>query len=168
MCLGQAAVRDFSYFRVIEKVTLYARRMENNLIKTMKELKKLQTERKSEAQHVAATERTAVSEGCPERSRMGGGLQQNEVDTRHPLHSLRSFSGCHPTPACGRKSEARNSKLVPSEAEGSEMGEGQKHSGELKKRTESVEVQGGSRLVFCASVPHDIAPELLPTAFREL
>ena len=107
LSLGQAVIRDFSYFRVIEKVTLYARRMENNLIKTMKELKKLQLMRiiaqadaakqqSAEAGRVAATERTSVSEACPERSRMGGGPRQDNA-AHHPLHSLRSFSGCHPT-----------------------------------------------------------------------
>jgi len=145
MCLGQAAVRDFSYFRVIEKVTLYARRMENNLIKTMKELKRLQLERQAETQRVAAIERTAVSEV--------DGLGQENVDCTHPLHSLRSFSGCHPTPACGRKSEARNSKLAPSEAEGSEPGEAQVDAGELKKRSQCAAAQIDG--ISCVATDYD-------------
>jgi len=176
MCLGQAAVRDFSYFRVIEKVTLYARRMENNLIKTMKELKRLQLERQAETQRVAATERTAVSEGCPERSRMGGDVAQDKADAPHPLQSLRSFSGCHSAaqadtnvgelkkqtqkPACDRKPEARNSKLVPSEAEGSETGEARDQGGELKKRTQSLEGKGCARAF--ATRDYDDASGALP------
>ena len=107
LSLGQAVIRDFSYFRVIEKVTLYARRMENNLIKTMKELKKLQLERKAEARRVAATERTLVSEV--------DGVGQDKAAS-HPLHSLRLFSGCHPT----------------------ETGEAQELGSGLKKRSQSL------------------------------
>jgi len=88
-------------------------------------------------------------------------IPQDEAGS-HPLHSLRSFSGCHTTPeqqstgevastetnagelkkqtqipACGRKSETRNSKPETGEA-GDDSSEGGKHSGELKKRTQSV------------------------------
>ena len=38
----------------------------------------------------------------------------------------------------------------------------------LKKQSHFVTSQRGTRLVFCASMPHNIAPELLPTAFSEL
>ena len=125
LSLGQAAIRDFSYFRVIEKVTLYARRMENNLIKTMKELKKLQLMRiiaqadaakqqSAEARRVAATERTSVSE-------VDGIPQDNAA--RHPLHSLRSFSGCHTT---GEEPQSTG-EIAPAETNGSE----------LKKQTQS-------------------------------
>ena len=114
LSLGQAVIRDFSYFRVIEKVTLYARRMENNLIKTMKELKKLQLERKAEARRVAATERTLVSEV--------DGVGQDKAAS-HPLHSLRSFSGCHTT---GEEPQSTG-EIAPAETNGSE----------LKKRTQS-------------------------------
>jgi len=49
--------------------------------------------------------------------------------------------------------------------------------GENKPNSKPIQTQSnpicrmpemGARLVFCASVPHDIAPELLPTAFSEL
>ena len=107
---------------------------------------------------------------CPERSRMGGDAQQDEVDTPHPLHSLRSFSGCHTTqeqqstgevgstetnagelkkqtqrPACGRKSETRNPKPETHEA--------QTDSGELKKRTQSAAVQNDTS--SCAARDYD-------------
>ena len=129
LSLGQAVIRDFSYFRVIEKVTLYARRMENNLIKTMKELKKLQLMRiiaqadaakqqSAEVGRVAATERTSVSE-------VDGIPQDNAA--HHPLHSLRSFSGCHPT---GEEPQSTR-EIAPAETNGSE----------LKKRTQCAPAQ---------------------------
>ena len=108
MCLGQAAVRDFSYFRVIEKVTLYARRMETNLIKTMKELKKLQTERRTT--QVWAAERQATEQIAPAET------NTNELKKRTQ------------SPASGRKSKARNPKPETHEA--------QTDSVELKKRTQ--------------------------------
>jgi len=73
---------------------------------------------------VAATERTSVSEM--------DGIPQDKTAS-HPLHSLRSFSCCHPTPACARKSETRNSKL--------KTGEAHDHGSELKKRSQCAAPQ---------------------------
>ena len=46
--LGRMATRDWSRYRVLDKMMLYERRMENSMYKTMHELEKLQKARKAE------------------------------------------------------------------------------------------------------------------------
>ncbi|MHC4302514.1 MAG: hypothetical protein ACYS7Y_35085 [Planctomycetota bacterium] len=46
--LGRVAVRDFSHYKVLEKMQLYERRLESSLHKTRAELQKLQAARKAE------------------------------------------------------------------------------------------------------------------------
>ncbi|MHC4703587.1 MAG: hypothetical protein ACYTFQ_23740, partial [Planctomycetota bacterium] len=46
--LGRLAVCDFTNYRVLEKMQLYERRLENSLHKTRAELEKLQAARKAE------------------------------------------------------------------------------------------------------------------------
>ena len=62
MTLGRAARNDIASYRVLDKLLLYERRIENSMYKTMNELKKLQDARKAEearaiAEHPAADKR---------------------------------------------------------------------------------------------------------------
>ncbi len=45
LALGNMAVRDFAHVRVLDKLIMYERRIENSLYKTMRELKKLKNEK---------------------------------------------------------------------------------------------------------------------------
>ena len=46
LALGRIAASDWSYFRVLDRMLLYERRIESSMIKMMKELKRFQTIRR--------------------------------------------------------------------------------------------------------------------------
>jgi hypothetical protein len=48
LSLGQAVVKDFANYRVLDRLMLYERRMENSMVKMIRELKQLQAERETE------------------------------------------------------------------------------------------------------------------------
>ncbi len=48
MTLGRAARNDIANYRVLDRLLLYERRIENSMYKTMRELRKLQAARKAE------------------------------------------------------------------------------------------------------------------------
>ncbi|MGB2863561.1 MAG: hypothetical protein WBC05_09580 [Sedimentisphaerales bacterium] len=52
LALGRIAAGDWSYFRVLDRMLLYERRIENSLHKTIKELKRFQVIRRIEIQEV--------------------------------------------------------------------------------------------------------------------
>ena len=54
LLLGRLATKDWSYSRVLDRMLLYERRIENSMYKTMGELKKLQKMRKAEQARAAA------------------------------------------------------------------------------------------------------------------
>jgi hypothetical protein len=48
LSLGQAVTKDFASYRILDRLMLYERRMENSMVKMIRELKKLQAERETE------------------------------------------------------------------------------------------------------------------------
>jgi hypothetical protein len=54
LSLGQAVVKDFANYRVLDKLMLYERRMENSMVKMIRELRKLQAERETEQPRAAS------------------------------------------------------------------------------------------------------------------
>jgi hypothetical protein len=48
LSLGQAVVKDFTNYRVLDRLMLYERRMENSMVKMIRELKQLQAARRAE------------------------------------------------------------------------------------------------------------------------
>jgi len=52
LALGRIAVRDWSYYRVLDRMLMYERRIENSMTKMMKELKRFQVIRRIEIQEV--------------------------------------------------------------------------------------------------------------------
>ena len=59
MTLGRAARNDIANYRVLDRLMLYERRIENSMYKTMKELGKLQAARKAEEAGAIAEQPTA-------------------------------------------------------------------------------------------------------------
>ncbi len=90
MTLGRAARNDIANYRVLDRLLLYERRIENSMYKTMKELDKLQAARKAE-EAVAVAEQPAADK---RRHRADDGELKKQSQT----------------PASGRKSEIRSSK----------------------------------------------------------
>jgi hypothetical protein len=97
--LGRVAVRDFSHYKVLEKMQLYERRLESSLHKTRAELQKLQAARKAE-------------EKAREKSAPAGDQGKLKKQSQSP-----AFGGTTPDslpdvccPAPSRKSEALNPK----------------------------------------------------------
>ena len=116
LVLGRAVITDWSNSRVLDRMMLYERRIDNSLQKSIHNLKKYQLMRH---------------------------IQQAEANKPEPALAIPDFG----FEAVTRTAE----KMV-----------------DLKKQSQFTKVQVGARLVFCASMPHYIAPELLPTAFSEL
>ncbi|MHC4566547.1 MAG: hypothetical protein ACYTE3_12395, partial [Planctomycetota bacterium] len=54
LSLGQAVVKDFANYRVLDRLMLYERRMENSMVKMLRELKNLQAERETEQPRAAS------------------------------------------------------------------------------------------------------------------
>ena len=54
--LGRIAISDWSYSRVLDRMLMYERRIENSVIKIMKELKRFQVMRRIELQNVEKIE----------------------------------------------------------------------------------------------------------------
>ena len=54
LLLGRLATRDWSYSRVLDRMMLYERRIENSMYKTMHELEKLQEARKAKQDRAAS------------------------------------------------------------------------------------------------------------------
>jgi len=73
LLLGRLATRDWSYARVLDRMLLYERRIENSMYKTMRELERLQRMRKAE-QALAAADQSG--KGSPPAQRCRSDLQK--------------------------------------------------------------------------------------------
>jgi hypothetical protein len=65
--LGRIATSDWAYYRILDRLLLYERRIENSVIKIMKELKRFQTIRRIEIQEVEKkqfTHEQAIPQAC--------------------------------------------------------------------------------------------------------
>jgi hypothetical protein len=76
--LGQVAMKDFSYARVLDRLMMYERRIENSLYKTINELQKLKLIRK-----LGASPTTRVTSSAAE-SRRAGNLSGLTSQTAQP------------------------------------------------------------------------------------
>ncbi len=76
MTFGRAARNDIASFRVLDKLLLYERRIENSMHKTMKELRKLQAARKAE--QARAGKEQSAQESPPARRRKGDLKKQTQ------------------------------------------------------------------------------------------
>jgi hypothetical protein len=62
LVLGRAAIKDCANYNVLGRLSIYERRIENSMFKTMRELERLQMLRKLEEE---AAEEQSVPEPCP-------------------------------------------------------------------------------------------------------
>jgi len=76
LLLGRMAVRDWSKYRVLDKMMLYERRIENSMYKTIKELERLQKARK--AQDDRAVKGQAAKQNPPSRGHSGDLKKQSQ------------------------------------------------------------------------------------------
>ncbi len=97
MTLGRAARNDVANYRVLDRLLLYERRIENSMYKTMNELKKLQAARKAEEAHAA--EQQSAGE-CPPPQRPKGDLKKqtqfasNRIGAKLPV--IKAYDDCMP------------------------------------------------------------------------
>ena len=76
MALGRVADKDWSYYRVLDRLMLYEQRIENSMLRTMHELKKLQIMRRIEDEAVA--EQQVAQESPPAHRRRGDLKKQTQ------------------------------------------------------------------------------------------
>lgn len=94
MILGRLAVRDFTDYRVIDRMLMYERRIESSMYRAMKELERLQKARKAGKAHAAdscrgrspgsAQERLAPASGELNQPHPDDG-NRDEAATRRPV-----------------------------------------------------------------------------------
>ncbi len=123
MTLGRAARNDIASYRVLDRLLLYERRIENSMHKTMKELGKLQAARKAE-QACAGKEQSA-QESPPAKRHSSELKKQSQFapalmgpkayarkgyDDKSQQEVAENKAKQSQSPAFGRKSEARNPK----------------------------------------------------------
>ncbi len=76
MTLGRAARNDIANYRVLDRLLLYERRIENSMYKTMKELGKLQAARKAEQAEQACAGKEQSAQESPPAKRHSSGLKK--------------------------------------------------------------------------------------------
>ncbi len=123
MTLGRAARNDIANYRVLDRLLLYERRIENSMYKTMKELRKLQAARKAEEAGAIAEQPAADKR----RHRADDGELKKQSQFAGAKSSVRAFAAkdyddkpsaaVHEnkanqsqSPAFSRKPETRSSK----------------------------------------------------------
>ena len=76
LTLGQAIVKDFTHYQVLDRLMLYERRMENSMHKTIRELRTLQGARKAE--QARAAEQQSPQETPPAARRRSNLKKQSQ------------------------------------------------------------------------------------------
>jgi hypothetical protein len=112
LALGYIAVKDFPEMRILERLSIYERRFELSLYRTMAELKKLQKDRKAEQEKPIRLKKQFIPKGSQIRQDLSTPLRFAQDDKEREYLEKQSQS-----PAFGRKSEARNPKPVLSAVE---------------------------------------------------
>jgi hypothetical protein len=115
--LGRLAVRDWRYRKVLDKMMLYERRIENSMYKTIRELERLQKMRKGEQARVASCRGRPVraSRGHP-LGKLGAGsardlAQHSESNAR--AAEPQSVEGSPPAPRRGSNLKKQSQFALP-------------------------------------------------------
>jgi len=107
LVLGRAIIKDFSYSRVLDRLILYERRIENSVIKLMKELKRFQIMRQIELQD--SFEDQFESSMRDKATKQGQGAKQNS-DLKKQSQYTRSAFGVQ---SSSRTNLKKQSQFVP-------------------------------------------------------
>jgi hypothetical protein len=115
MTLGRAARNDIANYRVLDRLLLYERRIENSMHKTIKELRQLQAARKAEQDAASCRGRLArASRGHPFDCAQDGlarALGQNSETNAHPAEHQSAEEN---SPARRRRSDLKKqSQFAP-------------------------------------------------------
>ncbi len=121
MTLGRAARNDIANYRVLDRLLLYERRIENSMYKTMKELRNLQAARKAEEaaaiaeQPAADKRRHRADDGELKKQSQFAGAESNvrafaakDYDDKPSAAVHENKANQSQSPARSRKPKARN------------------------------------------------------------
>jgi hypothetical protein len=126
LALGRIATSDWSYYRVLDRMLMYERRIENSVIKLMKELKRFQTIRRIEIQEVEKQQfahEQAIPQACGfEAATLKKGDLKKQTQYVQDLMDAKSLmKGDYDNKPAGRIEENKANQACPEHVERSQI-----------------------------------------------
>ncbi|MHC4557690.1 MAG: hypothetical protein ACYS80_10355 [Planctomycetota bacterium] len=118
LVLGRAAIKDCANYRVLDRLLLYERRIENSMFKTMRELERLRLMRQMEEKAAEQQSAPAIPKACGFEAATQKAAKEVNLKKQSqfspPLMGLTSFTGgsYENIPACGvQKNKPKQSQF---------------------------------------------------------